>query len=103
MTRRRPSEDAEDAALNQAAFGEPPPDAGLRLHPKSISLFRRRGRRRTRLEDSRQPHRGRPVEAEQTLFMLWVLHRRDSFCAGVCPLCDGRWTLPHRRAVRRRQ
>jgi hypothetical protein len=100
--RRRPSDDAEDARLNREAFGEPQPDAGPRVHPKSISIRHRRGRRLTRLEDSRHPWPGRPVEADQTLFMLWVLHRRDRFCAGACPLCDSRWVLT-KRPVRRRQ
>jgi hypothetical protein len=101
---RRPSDDEEDARLNAAAFGEPaPPDAGLRVHPKSISIRRRRGRRLTRLEDSRHPHPGRSVEADQTLYMVWVLHRRDSFCAGLCPLCDSRWSLVATAVRRRRQ
>jgi hypothetical protein len=102
MTRRRRPDDEEDARLNAAAFGEPEPDAGLRVHPKSISIRRRRGRRQTRLEDSRHPQPGRPVEADQTLFMLWRLHRRDSFCDDLCPLCDSRWSLT-KRPLRRRQ
>jgi hypothetical protein len=69
---------------------------------KSVSICRRRAR----LEDSRRPHRSRPVEADQTLFMLWRLHQRDVFCDDLCPLCDSRWS-PTKRPVcpaqRRRQ
>jgi hypothetical protein len=70
----------------------------MNVSPKSVSIHRHRAR----LQDSRQPRRGRQDEPDSTLFMLWRLHRRDSFCHDLCPLCDGRWSLT-KRPLRRRQ
>jgi hypothetical protein len=46
---------------------------------------------------------GRPPQEEGHFYFYWCFHRPGRWCAKVCPECDARITVPHRRALRRRQ